>query len=209
MPLPAGCAHSHPASSRKEKPRHWLTIPPPCVFAVYAPSAEGVASCASGKTRSRKKRPMPNSSKCPACSRKHPSRSNPARSCSCNWQSDCKDLPRSRPADTRSSAGCGRNVERLRLFNRSSRSRSRVPIALTTRKPYCRSQVKPTLYCESMVRGTASAGVGETLLILGRQRPHLSCGEGPTALQRSLRPDLALAQCIAVALIVVRGGAGR
>src|SRR5580700_6716741 len=30
------------------------------------------------------------------------------------------------------------------------------PKSLTTRKPYCRAQLKPTLYCGSMVRGGVS-----------------------------------------------------
>ncbi len=40
------------------------------------------------------------------------------------------------------------------------------------------------------------------------QAPHLAAGEGPAALQRGLTPNLALAQDVAVALVVVGGDAG-
>ena len=49
--------------------------------------------------------------------------------------------------------------------------------------------------------------VVDALLIFGGQRPHLAAGEAPAAVELGLRPNLALAQNIAVALAVVGGDA--
>src|SRR5271156_486899 len=43
--------------------------------------------------------------------------------------------------------------------------------------------------------------------VFGRERPHLASGKGPAVAQSGLRPELALANDIAVRLVVIRGNA--
>src|SRR5271163_3106280 len=52
------------------------------------------------------------------------------------------------------------------------------------------------------------APVVHALLGLGNQAPHLASGESPPAVQSGLRERLPLAECVAVALVVVRCNAG-
>jgi hypothetical protein len=50
--------------------------------------------------------------------------------------------------------------------------------------------------------------IGDALLVFSSQRPQLAAGEGPVAVGLGLRPDDALAQHVAVGLVVVGGDAG-
>jgi hypothetical protein len=50
--------------------------------------------------------------------------------------------------------------------------------------------------------------VGDALLVFRSQRPELAAGEGPAVVQFGLSPDHALAQHVAVGLVVVGGDAG-
>jgi hypothetical protein len=51
--------------------------------------------------------------------------------------------------------------------------------------------------------------IGTDLCWFGDERPHLSAGYSEASIGGSLTPDLALAKRVAVALVVVAGGAGR
>src|SRR4029077_222838 len=41
------------------------------------------------------------------------------------------------------------------------------------------------------------------------QAPHLAAGDGPAAFESRLRPELALPECVAVGLVVIRGNTRR